>query len=358
MGPRSATPLHLKWIEIDLAALRSNLKAALGLLGGSKLMAVVKADAYGHGAEAVSRLALAGGASCLGVLTLAEAVSLRQKGISGPIVLLAPPLPEQAGLLARARVEPTIDSLELADALSRRARGAQLAVHVDLDYGLGRWGLPPKELDGFLAALSRRRRLRVRGLSAHIDYVPGKNAVEAEDKLRDFHRRCEAARRRCPGILCHAANTSILLDFPHWKMDMVRLGNFLYGINPTSRELPLKAPWGFYARIISLREVAKGRPIGYASEYVAPRRMRVATLPAGYADGLTMEPAERLIRLGSGFQYWGMLRGRQAPFVGRCGIAHVLVDVTRIPDARLGDAVLLPIRRTAASVRLPRVYKG
>ena len=165
-----ATSLHLKWIEIDRQALRSNLKTALGLLGraaeehGStarslasstargpaRLMAVVKADAYGHGAEAVSRLALANGASCLGVLTLAEAVALREKGISGPIVLLAPPIPEQAERIVREKIEPTIDSLELADALSRCVRGAPLPVHADLDYGLGRWGLPPKELDGFL----------------------------------------------------------------------------------------------------------------------------------------------------------------------------------------------------------------
>ncbi|MBI5242342.1 MAG: alanine racemase [Elusimicrobia bacterium] len=350
--------MRLKWIEIDLAAVRSNVKAALRLLGPAKLMAVVKADAYGHGAQRISRLALANGASCLGVLTLEEAVSLRARGVCGKIVLLAPPAPAQAEEVARARVETTVDSLELASALDRRARGAPLPVHADLDYGLGRWGLPPGELHSFLKGLLRRRRLRLAGLSAHIDYVPGQNAVEAEEKLRDFHRRCALARRLFPGIVCHAANTSILLDFPHWKMDMVRLGNFLYGINPTSKEAPLKDPWAFYARIISIKEAAKGRSIGYASEYVAPRRMRVATLPVGYSDGLTMEPAERLIRLGSGLQYWGMLRGQSAPFVGRCGISHVLVDITRIESARVGDPVSLPIRRTAASSRIPRIYKN
>jgi alanine racemase len=350
--------MHLKWIENDLKALRANLRTALRLLGPScRLMAVVKADAYGLGAEAASRVFLKGGASCLGTLTLRAALDLRRAGIRGRIVLLAPPLPEEAAEVCRARLEPTVDCVELLAALDRRAKGAPLPVHADLDYGLGRWGLPPKELGAFLRALSRFKKLKLAGISAHIDYVPGKNAVEAEEKLRDFHRRCEAIRRERPVPVCHAANSSILLDFPHWKMDMARLGNLLYGINPTSKEVALQAPWSFYARIIAIREIAKGRSIGYASEYIAPRRMRVATLPVGYSDGLTMEPAERLIRLGSGLQYWGMLRGLETPFVGRCGIAHVLVDVSRVAGARVGDAVALPIRRTAASSRIPRVYK-
>jgi len=349
--------MHLKWIEIDLQALRVNFRTAKALLGPScGLMAVVKSDAYGLGAEAASRVFLKEGASCLGVLTLREALDLRQAGIRGRIVLLAPPLPEEAAEVLTARLEPTVDSIKLASALDRRAKGAPVPVHADLDYGLGRWGLPPKELDVFLRALSRRRRLRLAGLSAHVDYVPGKNAVEAEEKLRDFHRRCEGVRRKRPDVVRHAANTSILFDFPHWKMDMARLGNLLYGINPTNKEAALRTPWKFFARIIAIRDVPKGRSIGYASEYVAPRRMRVATLPVGYSDGLTMEPAERLIRLGSGLQYWGMLRGVETPFVGRCGIAHVLVDVSRVEGARVGDAVALPIRRTAASPRIPRVY--
>jgi alanine racemase len=187
--------------------------------------------------------------------------------------------------------------------------------------------------------------------------VPGKNSVEAEDKLKAFWRLAQKLKREHPGLVCHAANSSVLMDFPHWRMDMARVGNLLYGINPSSRPAPLLNPWRFCARIIALRRVVKGRCIGYASEYVAARTMRVATLPVGYADGLTMEPAERLISFGSGFQYWGMLGQAKAPFIGRCGIAHVLLDVTAAPRAAVGDVVALPVRRTAASPHLPRVYK-
>ncbi|MEK7383784.1 MAG: alanine racemase C-terminal domain-containing protein, partial [Elusimicrobiota bacterium] len=111
----------------------------------------------------------------------------------------------------------------------------------------------------------------------------------------------------------------------------------------------------FSARVLNIREVRKGASIGYASEYVAPRRMKIAALAAGYADGLTMEPAERLIGYGSGHQYWGMRKGAKLPFVGRCGIMHVLVDASGVPDLKVGDSVVLPVRRTAAA-RAPRVY--
>jgi alanine racemase len=196
----------------------------------------------------------------------------------------------------------------------------------------------------------------VEGLSTHIDYVPGKNAVEAEHKLGAFRKLAAPYKAKNPGLLVHAANSSVFMDFPHHRFDLACVGNLLYGINPSaSRPAPLKNAWKFCARILSLRDVRKGASIGYASEYLAPRRMTVATLPVGYADGLTMEPAERLIGFGGGFSYWGMRRGVRLPFVGRCGIAHVLVDATDAPDAEIGDVVTLPVRRTAAR-HLARVY--
>ena len=348
----------LKWVEIDLGAVRANTRWVLSRLKPTtRLMAVVKADAYGHGAVPVAQAALAAGAASLGVLTVDEARSLRRGGVKAPIHLLSPILPETARETAHLGLVPTIDDLQQAAALSAASGPRGLAVHLDLDFGLGRWGILPKDLPEFLKGL-RRRRLRLAGVSTHIDYMPGKNAVEAEDKLRAFWRLAQRLKREHPSLVCHAANSSVLMDFPHWQMDMARVGNLLYGINPSTAKLaPLKSPWRFCARIIALRRVVKGRSIGYASEYVAARTMRVATLPVGYADGLTMEPAERLISFGSGFQYWGMIGKVKAPFIGRCGISHVLVDVTAAPRAEVGDVVVLPVRRTAASLHLPRIYE-
>ncbi|MFA6003525.1 MAG: alanine racemase [Elusimicrobiota bacterium] len=350
----------LKWVEVDLAAIRANARWVLSRLDpGVRFMAVVKADAYGHGAVPVARAALAAGASCLGVMTMDEARPLRRAGIQAPIQLLAPLLPEAAAEAVRLKLTPTLDDVRQAAALDRAAGSRRLDVHIDLDFGLGRWGIPAKDLSAFLKRLAHCRRLRLAGLSTHIDYLPGKNTVEAEDKLRAFSRLAHRLKPGYPGLTCHAANSSVLMDFPHWQMDMVRSGNLVYGINPSASKLaPLKNPWRLCARIIALRRVAKGRSIGYASEYMTPRAMHVATLPVGYADGLTMEPAERLISFGSGFQYWGLLGKTKTPFIGRCGIAHVLVDVTDAPRAAVGDIVGLPIRRTAASLHLPRLYRA
>ena len=207
-----------------------------------------------------------------------------------------------------------------------------------------------------MRALGRLARVRIEGLSTHIDYVPGKNAVEAEEKLGAFKRLAAPYKKKHPALAVHAANSSVFMDFPHHRFDLACVGNLLYGINPSSsRPAPLRNAWRFCARILSLREVRKGASVGYASEYLAPRRMVIATLPVGYADGLTMEPAARLIGFGGGFQYWGMRQGVRLPFVGRSGMAHVLVDATDAADAKVGDVVTLPVRRTAAR-HLTRVY--
>ena len=345
----------LKWVEVDLSAIAHNARWVVSRLEGAKLMAVVKADAYGHGAVEVARVALKAGASSLGVRDLSEADVLRHAGIKAPIHLLFPILPEQAPDAVRLRVSVTVDDAAQARALNDAAK-SRVGVHVDVDSGLGRWGVAPRELPELMQALTRLKKVRVEGLSTHIDYVPGKNAVEAEEKLGAFERLSTPFKRMHPELAVHAANSSVFMDFPHHRFDLACVGNLLYGINPsTSRPAPLKNAWRFCARILSLHEVRKGASIGYASEYLAPRRMLIATLPVGYADGLTMEPAERLIGFGGGFQYWGMRKGVKLPFIGRSGIAHVLVDATDVPNVKIGDVVTLPVRRTAAR-HLTRVY--
>lgn len=348
----------LKWAEVDLGAVADNARwVAASLVKGQSFCAVVKANAYGHGAVEVARVALEAGAACLGVRDLSEAAALRAAGLKAPILLLAPILPEQAAEAVELGVELTVDSLEQARALARASSGRKTSVHLDVDYGLGRWGAPPAAAPALAAALAKLKGLRLAGVSTHIGYVPGKNSVEAEEKLGAFGRLAAALKRRHPGLVVHAANSAVFADFPHRRFDMAVIGNLLYGINRSkTRPAPVKMPWKLFARVIALREVRKGASIGYASEYLAPRRMRVATLPVGYADGLTMEPAERLIGLGAGSKYWGMHQGVRLPFVGRVGITHALVDATDAPDLKIGDAVSLPGRRTAAH-GLPRVYR-
>ncbi len=349
----------LKWIEIDLKAISSNLNRVLAASRRStKVMAVLKADAYGHGLIPVAREAVKAGVSYIGVLNLEEARNLRRAKINRSLCLMAPILPEMAEEVVKLKTSATVDHLDQIRALNAKASlSSPVSIHVDLDFGLGRWGISPRHLDLFIHHLKRFKKIKLEGLSAHIDYIPGKNAVEAEEKLRDFSRIAERLKKTYPGLLCHAANSSVFLDFPHWRMDLARIGNLIYGINAAkSRSFPLKNPWHFKTRIIHIRSISAGESVGYASAYVSPRNMKVATLLVGYSDGITMEPAERLIRLGSGFEYWGMMGKVRTPFIGGCGISHLLVDVSQVPRVKVGDVITLPVRRTAAHPQIPRVY--
>ncbi len=348
----------LKWIEIDLRAIRSNLNRILAEADHTKIMAVLKADAYGHGLVSVAQEAENAGISYLGVLTLEEARNLRRAKISRPICLMAPILPRMAEEAVKFKISATVDHLDQIRALNAKASlSSPVSIHVDLDFGLGRWGISPGSLNSFLERLKRFKKIQLQGLSAHIDYIAGKNAVEAEEKLRDFNRIAQRLKKKYPGLISHAANSSVFLDFPHWRMDMARIGNLIYGINAAkSRNFPLENPWHFKARIIHIRSISAGESVGYASAYVSPRKMKAATLLVGYSDGVTMEPAERLIRFGSGFEYWGIMGKVKTPFIGGCGISHLLVDVSRVPRVKIGDAVTLPVRRTAAHSQIPRVY--
>ncbi|PKM97702.1 MAG: alanine racemase [Elusimicrobia bacterium HGW-Elusimicrobia-3] len=354
----------LKWVEIDLKTLAGNARAIKrALRPGVSFMAVVKADGYGHGAAEVSRAALAGGADCLGVLTADEGARLRASFPRTPIHLLAPSLPEEAPAIVKAALVPTADSLPFIKALDRAAKKTA-SYTLDIDLGLGRWGVKPADAERFLAAALALKKARPCAVSAHLAYRPPQNMTEAEEKLSSFSALAGRLRALAPGLQAHAANSAIFADFPHWQLDLVRIGNLLYGIYPTDvykkrRQGPplpgLGRPWQFYARIISVREVKKGESLGYAGEFTAPRAMRLATIPAGYSDGLTMEPTENRIRLTAGFRYWGVINGKKAFFTGKTGIAHTLLDVTAIPEARPGTPVALHVRRTAA--KLPRVYK-
>jgi len=346
----------MKWVDIDLSVIAGNaswIKAQLPR--GAGFVAAVKADGYGHGAVEVSKVVLKAGAERLGVRDLDEAAALRKAGIKAPIQMLAPFLPENSEEALKLGVIPVIDSLIQAKALHRAAKGGKLRLQVELEFGLARWGLPPKELAPLMTGLAKLRGVTVDGLAAHLGYMPGKNSVEAEEKLSAFEHLAAPYKRLNPGLRLRTANSTVFMDFPHRRFDLACVGNLLYGINRSKiRPSALKMPWRFFARVLSVRTVSKGASIGYASEYLVPRRMTVATLPVGYADGLTMQPAERLIGLSASQSFWGKRDGVNLPFIGRCGISHVLVDATGLASIKPGDAVELPVRRTAS--RAPRLY--
>ena len=358
----------LKWIEIDLKTVGANVRAIKKALNPRvAFMAVVKEDGYGHGALNISRTALSNGADALGTLTLEEAALLRRDGIKAPITALAPAPAFSAAEFIKLGVTPTADSLDFIRALDNATpAGKKTYYHIDIDSGLKRWGVDPDDLPAFLKGTLKFKKAAPAALSTHIAYAPLKNMIEAEEKLSSFKELGEYAKKLYPGLKLHAANSAVLCDFPHWQLDMTRIGNLIYGLYPSKVYLkkikgpPIKGlerPWKFYARVISIKTVKKGESLGYANEYVACKPMTIAAIPAGYADGLTLEPSEKSIKITAGQAYWGVINGRQAPFVGRSAIAHTLLDITGIPGVGIGTPVLLPVRRTAASARITRIYK-
>ncbi len=198
----------LKWVEVDLRAISANTRWVLSRLGGAdRLTAAVKADAYGHGAARTARAALAAGAHALGVRDLAEAAELRRAGLRAAIQLLMPILPAQAAEAVRLNAGATIDDAAQARALNAAARGKTVEVWIEVDFGLGRWGAPPALASQLLAAVARLPRLRAAGISAHIGYVPGKNSVEAEEKLGALRRLSAPHKKKNPAFRVRAANS-------------------------------------------------------------------------------------------------------------------------------------------------------
>lgn len=365
----------LKWIEIDLGIITENVRIIRqSLKPGVKFIAVVKSNGYGHGALEASKAALRGGADMLAVLTAEEGVSLRTaldnyssefKDVR--IMLLAPSLPEEAAAITRNNLIPCSDSSDFIAALDNAAK-SPYPCNIEIDMGMGRWGISKENLVPFIDSIKKYRNVHITGISTHIGYKPPENMTDAEEKLRTFAAMQKVISSSLGRkIEAYAANSTVFCDISDSQFDGIRIGNLMYGIYPTDiyrkrRQGPplpgLRRPWQMYAKIISIKEIRKGQKLGYNSEFTAPRDMKIASIPAGYGDGLTMEPMEYKIRISSGFRYWGMIGSKKAYFICRPGISHILLDITDIPEAHIGTNVALHVRRTSANILIPRIYSN
>lgn len=327
-------------VEIDLGALRANTQLACRLAGpGVEVMAVVKADGYGHGALPAAQAALEAGASWLGVAIPEEGVRLREAGIEARILVLGPAPLEQADLVVRHGLDQCVSDLEQAEALSRAARraGRPAAVHLKVDTGMGRVGIPPAEVLPAAARLSSLTFLQPAGLMTHFAEADAEDPGFTREQLVRFHE-AEAVLRgvgiRVP--MRHAANSAGLLYHPEARLDLVRPGILLYGCPPARRPRPgdpaLTPALRFRTEVLQMKEVPAGVGISYGRTFIAPRPLRVATLPVGYADGFS----RLLSNVGQ-----VLIGGRRAPVVGRVCMDMTMVDVTDIPGVRVGDEAVL-----------------
>jgi alanine racemase len=331
------------WAEIDLDALAANVRRLADRAAPARLYAVVKANAYGHGAVACGRAALAAGAHGLAVVCLDEAEELRRAGVTAPLLVVGYTPPSDAARVVALGVMPTVGAPELAEALSLEAarRGTTVAIHLEVETGLNRHGLLPEDC---LALAGRARALpglTVRGLFTHF-------AAAEEGDQRFTRRQFDTLRRvseQLPWIPerhC-SASASILLD-QEMGLEAVRAGLALYGYRPApwvGTEADLQPVLSLRARVARLLEVERGATVGYGRTWAAARPARIALVMCGYADGY---------RRGLGNRAHLLVRGRRAPVVGRVAMDMCMVDVTAIPGAAVGDVATLLGRDGAEQV--------
>jgi len=333
-GPQAGS-----WVEVDLAAVRHNVRAVRELLGANcGLWAVVKANAYGHGAAPVARAALEEGAAGLAVASFGEAAQLRRAGLAGPLLLLSAGDPRSAAQLVRMDIAQTGCRAEMMHALSRAARrsGKPARVHLKVDTGLGRLGVRPEEAAEFARLLESLPGLRLEGVFSHLATAESADTTYAEEQLRRFRRVLSdlAAAGVNPGLR-HLANSAAALRFPHMRFDAVRAGLLVYGIQPDAPGLPpldLRPALTWKTRLAFMQRQPDGSRISYGGSYVTRGDRTTGVLPLGYADGYPRRASNRAQVL---------LNGEVCPVIGTVCMDHVIVDITAARGAQVGDEVVL-----------------
>lgn len=336
---------HLNRVEIDLTALRKNYLGLRNMVGsGVEVMAMVKADAYGHGLLPATRVLARAGARVFGVAELEEGIALRQAGLQGEIILLLGCPEEGYPEVVEHRLSPMVFDLEAVEKLSRAGEraGARVAVHLKVDVGMGRVGIMPGELPFFLERISRLPGIRLAGLSSHLPIaelpadqrtiVHCRSFVSIVQQLRAG--KMPLAPGDCPPLI-HFANSAALLYLPQTHFDMVRPGIALYGCHPGG-QVPdsgaFQPVMSFKTRILQLKEVPAGFGISYGHTFVTGRTSRVALLPVGYDDGYSRRLSNRAVVL---------IGGRRVPLRGTICMNACVADVTDLPEVRVEDEVVL-----------------
>jgi alanine racemase len=340
---------HLLWAEIDLAAIGHNVAELRRITRPSaRLLVAVKANAYGHGAAPVARTALAHGATDLGVARIDEGIALRRAGIDAPILIFGHTPAIRAAQLLDHRLTASLFGLESARELSAAAQalGQTVPVHIKIDTGMGRLGLPCDDLrppgnSGDMAEIVQIERLpglRIEGLFTHFATADHADLAFARLQLDRFQRLSTQLLESgsLTGAVRHAANSAAIMRMPDSHLGMVRAGIAVYGLYPSAdvdrASLALKPALSLKATIVHLKQVPAGTSISYGRTYTTPAPTTIATVPAGYADGYNRGLSNRGNMLAGGCR---------VPVVGRVCMDLTMIDVGRVPGVRVGDEVVL-----------------
>lgn len=360
---------------VDVDAISGNVRALRTRAHPSQLMAIVKANGYGHGAVMTARAAIAGGAEWIGVYAPVEGIVLRDAGIEVPILVLGPYSASEARAIADRGLTPTVTSLQSAALLQSAAAGT-LPIHVKLDTGLQRAGISWEEAAAFVRALDAYPSLQIQGLFTHFasaDEADKTVTIQQLERLRSAASQLAAAGYQIP--ILHAANSGALLDLPETHLTLARAGITVYGYYPSdavSRPVQLTPALRLLSTVTRLHDVPAGTGVGYGFEHRCNRDSRIALAPIGYGDGLPRT-------LGNG-RGQVIIRGQFAPVVGRISMDQITIDATDVSGIEVGDVVTLigadgPVKLTAEDLgeaagtisydilagllpRVPRVYES
>jgi len=323
--------------EIDLHALTHNYGEVTRRVGGRKVLAVVKAQAYGHGAVSVARHLAGLGASMFGVALVEEGRELRDAGITAPILVMGPVFPEQAAELVRVDLTPVVYTLPVTQALSEAAgkAGRTVPVHVKVDTGMGRIGVSPEEAVQFIDTISKLPGIVVEGMMTHFadaDLRDKKFAAAQLDRFEALIGSLDAKGITVP--LRHAANSAAVLEYDRALLTMVRPGLMLYGYNPleSGAVADVRPVLSLVTRIAYVKKVPAGVPISYGRTFVTKRESLIATIPIGYADGYSRSLSNR----GE-----AIVGEKRVPVAGRVCMDMIMLDVTDVPGVAAGDEAVL-----------------
>ena len=350
------------WAEVSLHAIARNLRTIRRHIGPKpQILAVVKSNAYGLGAVPVAKALQKAGAERFGVTCANEGVELRESGIRKPILVLTGFWPGEEKRFIANRLTPTVTRLEDVRGLERAAKSARvksrLRFHLKINTGMNRLGLLPSELGAFASALADCRHIELEGTFTHFASAEDFSAGQTDEQEEKF-RQCLDRMRALgisPGIV-HMANSGAICARPSTWADMVRPGAIIYGyyqsFDPPQKgqeiraRLPVEPSLSLRARIITLRDLPAGQPVGYGARFVTERPSRIAVINAGYADGILRQRTNRGCAL---------LRGRHVPLVGAISMDLTTLDVTDVPHAALGDIVTLYGRDGSAEIKVSDV---
>jgi alanine racemase len=320
------------WIEIDRAALRHNAKIVRDRIGSAELLAVVKANAYGHGMVGVAQ-ALADDAKLFGVANLEEAMTLRA-ALPHPMIILGPAIPQERSTIAERGFIPTISTWEEAEDFNRLAGNGTVAINFKIDTGMGRMGVVENEARDLFKKIAALPKIAIHSISTHMP-ISDEDAEYTRDEIQRFAKIVKQLHADAPGnYKAHVLQSAGTLAFNEPPFEIVRGGIMLYGISPLPEfQRLLKPVMTWKTRIGLVRDMPKGSSISYGRTFITPRAMKIATLTAGYADGYP----RHLSNVGAAV----LVRGKRCALLGRVTMDLMMIDVSEIEDVDPGEEAVL-----------------